>query len=113
MLEANPDIVLIKDPVPVPSIVWLSVIVGLGVKLQHIPLSKTMAPPSEVTFPPLVAVVWVISVTAVVVIVGVVCAYTPNEEDMIRIIPTVGANKFIPDIIPERLLISDFILSPT
>jgi hypothetical protein len=35
--------------------------------LQQTPLAVTAAPPSDVTLPPLVAVVWVIAVTAVVV----------------------------------------------
>ena len=38
--------------------------------LQHTPRAVTVAPPSEVTFPPLVAVVWVIFDAVVVVTVG-------------------------------------------
>ena len=45
-------------------------IVGLDDVLQHTPLAVTVAPPSEVTVPPLVAVVWVIEEMAVVVTVG-------------------------------------------
>jgi hypothetical protein len=45
---------------------------GFGEVLQHTPLAVTVAPPSEITFPPLVAVVCVISVTGDVDTVGAV-----------------------------------------
>jgi len=61
---------LVNVPVPVPSVVWLPVVVGFVEVLQHTPRAVTVAPPSEVTLPPLVAVVWVISLAAVVVTVG-------------------------------------------
>ena len=48
----------------------MSAVVGPEEVDQQTPLAVTVAPPSEVTFPPLVAVVWVIFVTAVVVTVG-------------------------------------------
>ena len=57
-------------PVPLPSVVWLLAVVGFEEVFQQTPLTVTVAPPSDVTFPPLVAVVWVIFVTAVVVTVG-------------------------------------------
>jgi hypothetical protein len=44
-------------------------VVGLGVVLQQTPLSVTVPPPSEITTPPLVALVWEILVTGVVVTV--------------------------------------------
>jgi hypothetical protein len=44
--------------------------VGFDEVLQQTPLAVTAAPPSDVTFPPLVAVVPVIFVTGVVVTVG-------------------------------------------
>ena len=46
-------------------------IVGFGVVLQQTPLPVTGDPPSAVTLPPVVAVVWVIIVTADVDTVGV------------------------------------------
>ena len=61
---------LVKLPAPVPLLVLLLAVVGFGVVLQHTPLADTVAPPSEVTFPPLVAVVCVIFDAAVVVITG-------------------------------------------
>ena len=61
---------LVKVPVPLPLVVWLFAVVGLDEVLQHTPLALTVAPPSDVTFPPLVAVVWVIEEMTVVVTVG-------------------------------------------
>jgi hypothetical protein len=45
-------------------------VVGLAEVLTHTPRSVTAAPPSDVTFPPLTAVLSVIEVAAVVVTVG-------------------------------------------
>ena len=59
-------------PVPVPSVVLLSDVVGLAEVLQQTPRAETVAPPSEVTLPPEEAVVEAIEVTVVVVTVGVV-----------------------------------------
>ena len=61
---------LVKTPVPVPSVVLASAVVGFAVVLQHTPRAVTADPPSAVTFPPLAAPVDVIPVTAVVVTVG-------------------------------------------
>ncbi len=44
--------------------------VGFGDVLQHTPLPVTTAPPSDVTFPPLVAVVAVMEEGVVVITVG-------------------------------------------
>ena len=63
---------LVNKPVPVPSSVLLSLMVGFADVLQQTPLAVTEAPPSEVTFPPLDALVEVIEDTAVVETVGVV-----------------------------------------
>jgi hypothetical protein len=63
---------LIKIPLPFPSKVLLLEIFGLGEVLQQTPLSVTVAPPSDVTFPPLVAVVWVVLEIEEVVTVGIV-----------------------------------------
>ncbi len=70
VLAVRPVILLVNVPVPVPSVVWLAVATGFVDVLQHTPLAVTVAPPSEVTLPPLVAVALVIKVIAVVVIVG-------------------------------------------
>ena len=63
---------LVKVPVPVPSVVLLFDVVGLADVLQHTPLAVTDAPPSDVTSPPLEAVVVVVEDTSVVVTVGAV-----------------------------------------
>jgi hypothetical protein len=62
---------LVKMPDPVPSVVWLSAVVGFAEVLQHTPLAVTPAPPSDVTLPPESAVVEVMPEIAVVVTVGV------------------------------------------
>ena len=62
----NPVMELVNEPVPVPSVVLLSAVVGLALVLQQTPLAETAAPPSLVIFPPLVAVVVAISDTATV-----------------------------------------------
>ena len=57
MLAYSPVILLVKDPVPVPSDVFVvSEIVGLVVVAQTTPLAVMELPPSVVMFPPLVAV---------------------------------------------------------
>ena len=57
MLAYSPVILLVKDPVPVPSDVFVvSEIVGLVVVAQTTPLAVMGLPPSAVIFPPLVAV---------------------------------------------------------
>ena len=65
---------LVKLPVPVPSVVKLSLSVGLADMLQQTPLDVTEAPPSVVTFPPLDALVVVIEDMAVVLTAGGVAA---------------------------------------
>ena len=77
-----------KLPVPVPSEVWLSLMVGLAEVLQHTPLAVTEAPPSDVTFPPLVAVVEVMEDGVVVVTVGVV-VLVANVTSLPYAVPTV------------------------
>jgi hypothetical protein len=70
VFAVKPVILLVKIPVPVPSVVLLLEVVGLAEVPQQTPLSMTVAPPSEVTFPPLVAVVDVVAVVVPVVTVG-------------------------------------------
>jgi hypothetical protein len=62
----------VNVPVPVPSVVLLSAVVGLAEVLQQTPLTVTVAPPSEVTLPPPEAVVEVMEEIVAVVTVGVV-----------------------------------------
>jgi len=64
----KPVMALVKVPIPVPSVVFVvSAIVGLAAVPQQTPRTVMGDPPSEVTFPPLVAVVDVMAVAAVVV----------------------------------------------
>ena len=72
MPGVNPVIELAKLPVPDPSFVLLLPVLGLADVLQQTPFAVTEAPPSDVTFPPLEAVVEVTEDTAVVVTVGTV-----------------------------------------
>ena len=65
---------LVNDPVPLPLVVCVLAVVGLPVVFQHTPLAVTVAPPSDVTLPPLAALVEVIDVTDAVVNVGRVTA---------------------------------------
>jgi len=71
---------LVNTPVPVPSEVLLSAVVGEPVVFQHTPRAVTASPPSLVTFPPLSAVVPVMLEMAVVVTVGVVSVV--NESSL-------------------------------
>ena len=66
----SPIMELVKLPVPLPSVVLLSEVVGLADVLQQTPRAVTVAPPSDVTFPPLDALFVVIKETVVVVTVG-------------------------------------------
>jgi len=66
VLGLNPVIELVKLPVPVPSMVLLSLVVGFSDVLQQTPRAVTAAPPSDVTLPPLEALVVVFEDTAVV-----------------------------------------------
>jgi len=61
---------LVKLPVPVPSVVLLSVIEGFWLVLQQTPLAVTPDPPSELMLPPLLAEVEVTEVNALVVKTG-------------------------------------------
>jgi len=61
---------LANDPVPAPSLVFESAVVGFDKVLQHTPRAVTDEPPSEVTFPPDAAVFEVKSDIAVVVTAG-------------------------------------------
>ena len=80
----RPVIVLEKEPVVPGSLVWLSERVGLALVDQQMPLEVIVNPPSEITFPPPVAVVDVIPVTALVVIT--IC--TPGGVTSAHVGPT-------------------------
>jgi hypothetical protein len=66
----NPVIALVKAPVPVPFVVQELDVVGPWLVDQQTPRAVTVAPPSELTAPPLVAVVWAISRIKAVLTVG-------------------------------------------
>ena len=70
MLSLNSLIFDVNAPVPLPSTVLLSVVVGFWFMLQQTPLAVTSAPPSDVTLPPLIAADSVISVTGNVTTLG-------------------------------------------
>ena len=70
---------LVKLPVPVPSEVLLSDVVGSTDVLQQTPRAVTAAPPSDVISPPLDAPVAVREDTAVVVTVGIANATVVNS----------------------------------
>jgi len=72
VLGVNPVREPEKLPVPLPSVVLLFAMVGLGLGLQHTPLAVTVAPPSDVILPPLDALVEVIEDIALVTMVGAV-----------------------------------------
>lgn len=71
---------LVKEPVPLPSVVLLFAVVGLELVLQQTPLAVTVPPPSEVPFPPLEAVVPVMELTEVVVTAGSAGAVVPPHQ---------------------------------
>jgi hypothetical protein len=70
VFAVNPVMELKNVPVPVPSAVHTSDVVGLTDVLQQTPLAIMDAPPSDVTLPPPLAVVCVIDETNAVIIVG-------------------------------------------
>lgn len=63
-------ILLVKTPVPLPSVVWVQVIVGNGLLLQQTPRIVIGEEPAFVILPPDTAAVDVMPFTAVVVIIG-------------------------------------------
>ena len=77
--DVNPVMLLVKVPVPVPSVVLGSEVVGFTEVLQHTPLAVIAAPPSLVISPPLLAVVVAIAITLAVVITGAESATVVNE----------------------------------
>ena len=69
-----------KLPIPVPSAVLESLMVGVVVVAQQTPLAVIAPPPSAVILPPETAVVKVKEVTAVVVRVGSAAGLVVNYE---------------------------------
>jgi hypothetical protein len=70
---------LIKLPVPVPSVVLESLIVGAVTVDQQMPFAVTSALPSAVMFPPETAVVRAIEETSAVVRVGTIIGVVVND----------------------------------
>jgi hypothetical protein len=84
-----------NDPNPPVSVVLLLEIVGLADVFQQIPLEMIEAPPSFVASPPQVAVVYDISVTDVVIIIGGVGLSSLQEiVNIIKIIMNDIPNKY-------------------
>lgn len=79
----------VKEPVPVLFVVFVvNDTVGLVDVLQTTPLLVTDAPPSEVTLPPLFALVTVIPLITVVLIVGRVTGVTAVDAEEGAELPT-------------------------
>ena len=86
VFAVKPVNLLVKRPVPEPSVVLLFAVVGFCDVLQHIPLTVTVAPPSLVIFPPLLALMVVMEEAGVVVIVGIT-ALTEFVVKLIVLLP--------------------------
>lgn len=67
--------ILVKEPVPLPFVMWLSTVVGSRFVLQQTPRAVTGSPLSEITLPPDEAVVRPMFDGEVVVTAGI-----PNLE---------------------------------
>jgi len=81
---------LVKLPVPELSDVCEPEITGFAVVPQHTPLAVTVAPPSFVIEPPVVAELIVISVTLAVVNVGMTGSFL---QPVINTIPKIRKTK--------------------
>ena len=66
-MAVKPVRLLVNPPVPAPSVVWLSVVVGFDIVDQHTPKALIALPPSLVILPPHTAVVEAILLAVVVV----------------------------------------------
>jgi hypothetical protein len=100
VLEVNPVILLVNDPVPVPSDVLLLAVVGFCDTAQHTPLAVTSAPPSLLTVPPDTALVCVIPETFVVLTSGISGFFlqefkTRPDKIIITIIKSMLTNRFM------------------
>jgi len=92
----KPVILLVKLPLPEPSVVLLFDVVGFAVVAQQTPLEITTPPPPGEITPPLLAEVFVIEVTVVVEmeIVKSSCPYL-DKAGLFTILPFLFT-KFIP-----------------
>jgi hypothetical protein len=79
---------LVKLPLPVPSVVKELVIVGVVVVAQQTPLAVTAPPPSADIFPPETAVVKVTEERAVVVRVASTIGVVVNVTSVPYAVPT-------------------------
>jgi hypothetical protein len=75
--------VLVNEPVPVPSEVFESAMVGLAAVPQQTPRAVTADVPSDEISPPEAAVVSVTDVTAVVLTVGGLVSFLQATNDMV------------------------------
>jgi hypothetical protein len=82
VLDDNPEILLVKVPVPVPFVVLLLAVVGFCDLLQHTPLAVIGPPPSEEMLPPEIAVVEVIEPAEVVVRVAKRTGFEEKETSL-------------------------------
>ena len=73
---------LVKLPVPVPLLVLLLLIVGPEVVFQQTPRAVTADPPSEVMFPPEVAVLSITAVGVEVVRVSTAVCGVVNDTSL-------------------------------
>jgi len=83
----NPVRLLVKFPDPVPSVVIELLIVGDDVVAQQTPFAVMAALPSDDIFPPEIAVVKVIEVTATVVSVGTTIGVVVNDTSFPYAVP--------------------------
>jgi hypothetical protein len=81
--------VLVNEPVPVPSEVFESLIVGFAVVAQQTPRAVTGEVPSSVITPPVVAVVDVVT-TALVVKEGAFVSSLQEVTEMAKAAATVS-----------------------
>jgi hypothetical protein len=78
----RPVKLLVKVPVPIPSEVLLSAVVGLCDVLQQTPLTVIVPPPSAVILPPDFVEFEVIEVTSAVVIVALTTELVVNDTSL-------------------------------
>jgi hypothetical protein len=77
-------------PVPLPTVTFVPVLIGSDDVEYKTPRSVTVAPPSLVTFPPVVADVWVIAETLAVVTTGRVGFFSQELRHSIELIARIA-----------------------